>query len=231
MKSLSIFSIITLIILGVSYYIQQSVDGLINNAYEKGLSDCSPTELPPVVKEVEKVIEPEGIIVSLTIEDLYTTLTQRYSHISSTHRDLIMESIAKTADKHNISPLVIYSLIAVESSFRWWIQHPTVIVKHTESSKNVKARAVGLGGIVYEIWGPKLREAKIIETRSDLFNIEKNIQATGFIYSYLKLKPLHPKAHNPIESGLIRYFGGGYRSYFEKIDREIANLFRLKIYE
>lgn len=196
--------------------------------YNEKFNKCEPIK---IVKEVlvEVPAEPSGVIVALTIEDIYNDLASRYRHISKDNRDLIMKSIAKTADKYDVSPLVLYSLIAVESSFRWWIEHPQVTVQNHEG-KSVKTRAIGLGGIVFEIWGVRLKEAGVIDTKSDLFQIDKNIDSIGFIYSHLKSKTLHPKANNPIESGLIRYFGGGYRSYFDKIDAEIASMFRNKLY-
>ena len=187
---------------------------------------CEPVE---VIVEVPVEVEVKDYIVALTMEDMYNDLANRYPHISQENRDNIVLSIAKTADKYNISPLVIYTLIAVESSFRWWILHPQVTVQDYEGN-SVKTRAIGLGGVVYEIWGVRLKEAGIIATKADLFQIEHNIDAIGFIYSTLKAKPLHPKANNAIESGLIRYFGGGYRSYFDKIDTEIVNMFRNKLY-
>lgn len=183
-----------------------------------------------VVREVKVPTTPKGVIVNLTIKDLYNDLSTRYSHISSTHRHEIMEAIAYVSDKHNISPLVIYCLISVESSFRWWIQHPLATVQDY-NKKKVKTRAVGLGGVIYEIWGKELVSNKVIETKSDLYTIKGNIHSIGYIYSKLKAMPLHPKAKNSIESGLIRYFGGGYKSYFNKIDKEIAQLLKLKVYK
>lgn len=184
-----------------------------------------------IIKEIKVPVEPKGTIASLTMEDLYNDLKNRYPHISSKHRQEIMESIAKTADQYSISPLVLYSLIAVESSFRWWIKHPQVQVKSTETGKTVKTNAIGLGGIIYEIWGKELAKKGIIETKSDLYTIDKNIQSIGYVYSKLKSLKLHPKASNSIESGLIRYFGGGYKSYFNKINSEIVNLLNGKVYK
>lgn len=184
-----------------------------------------------VIKEVKVPTEPKGVIVTVTIEDLYNDLSSRYSHISTTNKQLLMESIAKSADKYNISPLVLYSLIAVESSFRWWIEHPKVTVQDTTTKKPVKTRAIGLGGVVYEIWGQELKSQSIIETKADLFSISHNIESIAYIYSKLKSQPLHPKASNQIESGLIRYFGGGYKSYFDKIDKEIARIIKGKVYK
>jgi hypothetical protein len=184
-----------------------------------------------VIKEVKVPTEPKGVIVTVTIEDLYNDLGSRYSHISTTNKQLLMEAIAKSADKYNISPLVLYSLIAVESSFRWWIEHPTVTVQDSATKKPVKTRAIGLGGVVYEIWGQELKSKKIIETKADLFSISHNIESIAYIYSKLKSQPLHPKASNQIESGLIRYFGGGYVSYFNKIDKEIARIIKGKVYK
>lgn len=184
-----------------------------------------------VIKEVKVPTEPTGTIVSINIKDLYEDLSIRYNHISVNNRLLIIESIAKTSDKYNISPLVLYSLIAVESSFRWWIDHPLVTVIDSETKKSIKTHAIGLGGIVYEIWGTKLKTEKIIENKSDLYSIQQNIESIAYVYSSLKLMTQHPKASNKIESGLIRYFGGGYKSYFEKIDNEIARIISNKIYK
>jgi hypothetical protein len=184
-----------------------------------------------VIKEVKVPTEPKGVIVTVTIEDLYNDLSSRYPHISTTNKQLLMEAIAKSADKYSISPLVLYSLIAVESSFRWWIEHPKVTVQDTTTKKSVNTRAIGLGGIVYEIWGQELKDKGIIETKADLFSISHNIEAISYIYSKLKSQPLHPKASNQIESGLIRYFGGGYVSYFNKIDKEIARIIKGKVYK
>lgn len=183
----------------------------------------------PIEVIVEVPVEVRDHIMELTVEDMYNDLSARYPHISQENRDTIILSIAKAADKYKVNPLVLYSIIAVESSFRWWILHPQVTVQDHEGN-SVKTRAIGLGGVVYEIWGIKLKEAGIITTKADLFQIERNIDAIGFIYSTLKAKPLHPKANNSTESGLIRYFGGGYRSYFDKIDTEIVNMFRNKLY-
>ena len=202
------------------------------SAYNKGFSEGK-AQIQFITKEkiVEKVVEPKGVIISLTIEDLYNNLRNKYPHVSAANRDLLMESIAKASDTYNINPLVLYSLIAVESSFRWWIDHPTVKVQDTATKKTVETRAVGLGGIVHEIWGIELKKAGIIETKADLYSISHNITSIAYVYSKLKELPLHPKATNPIESGLIRYFGGGYRSYFNKIDAQIASLLRSKVYQ
>jgi len=222
MKSYILYVILSIIVAVMTWAI---VDD-----YNKAFNKCEPITVE-VIKEVtiEVPVEPEGIIISVTMEDMYNDLSTRYRHISIDNRNLIMESIAKSADKYAISPLVLYSLIAVESSFRWWIEHPQVSVQSSEG-KPVKTRAIGLGGVVFEIWGDKLKEANVVSTKSDLFQIDKNIAAIGYIYSYLKSKPIHPKANNAIESGLIRYFGGGYRSYFDKIDAEIASMFKSKLY-
>lgn len=220
-----IIAFITAVIL-TGMTIQQLRKISYDNGYQAGKS-----EIAFITKErvVTKVVEPEGVITSLTVKDLYTHLATKYPHISSVDRDTIMIAIAKASDKHQLSPLVLFSLLSVESSFRWWIDHDLVTVENWEGHK-VKTRAIGLGGVVYEIWGKKLKDAGIIETKSDLYTIDRNIASAAFIYSHLKSLPLHPKATNPIESGLIRYFGGGYRSYFNKIDAQIALLLKSKVY-
>ena len=63
-----------------------------------------------------------------------------------------------------------------------------------------------------------------------MFDPETNIRATVFVYNELYKMKKHPKASTQDESAMIRYFGGGYKSYFVKIDRKIAGLIRAKLY-
>jgi len=169
--------------------------------------------------------EPKGNILSITMADLNDNLKTVYKHLSSKQRGIMLASIAKASDKYNISPIVIYGLISVESSFRTWITHKQVTIE------GKKDNGVGLGGIISIWWLDKLRKANIVETKSDLYNADNNIQAIGFILAEYKTMPLIKGTYDPITSALRRYFGGNYRTYSQKIKNQIGAIIFAKIYK
>jgi len=175
---------------------------------------------------VEKIVyrEPKGIISSITMSDLNEHLKNVYRHLSDEQRVIILESIAKTSDKYEISPIVIYGLISVESSFRFWITHKQVIIK------GKKDNGIGLGGIVPLWWLDKLRKANIVQTRSDLYDPANNIEAIGFVLAEYKQMPLIKGTTDKTTSALRRYFGGNYKSYSQKIRNVIGSIVFAKIY-
>ena len=181
------------------------------------------TQKPKVVYKVvykDKVIykEPKNSLVSITVDDLRYDLKNNYTHISKKNREVIINTILKVSEKYGISPIVLYSLIHVESSFRWWVLHKSVKIN------GKRERAIGLGGIVWSWWGDKLLKNKIVETKADLFNISNNIEAIGYILnSYYKM-PLKKGTSNKVISSLRRYFGGNYIVYTNKIQNKISKI-------
>ncbi len=160
--------------------------------------------------------------------DLLKDMNKMYPHLSTNVKKIIVKTILIESKKYNINPLIIYSLIHTESSMRPWINHKRVLIKIDGKKKYIQA--VGLGGIVWEWWGKKLKDAEIAEVRSDLFNPEINIKAVVFVYNKLYNKQKLKNAKSQDESAMIRYFGGGYKSYFQKIDKKIAQLVSTKLY-
>ncbi len=166
--------------------------------------------------------------VQFTKVDMQKDIILTYSNISNRVKKQIIDAIIKASSKYNINPLILYSLIHTESSMRPWIEHtPTYIVK---DKKKIKIRAVGLGGVVWEWWGDKLKANNIADVRSDLFDPTINIFATAFIYNEMFKKTKLKDAKTQDESAMIRYFGGNYKWYFQKINTKIAKLISTKIY-
>ena len=198
------------------------VTGLLLLAYF-----TQPPKTVYVEKEVERVVykEPKGVIISLTMSDLNQHLKTTYKHLSKAQRLVILEAIAKASDKYKISPIVFYGIIAVESSFRSWITHKQVVVQ------GKKDNAIGLGGIVSVWWLDKLREAGILETKSDLYDPTVNINAIGFILAEYKTMPLVKGTTDITTSALRRYFGGNSKEYTQKIENKIGAIIFTKIYE
>ena len=144
-----------------------------------------------------------------------------YNHLSESEKSEIMSSIFKYSDIYDVDPCILYAVLKTESEMHPKIEHNSTYIK----SLNKKIKAVGLGGVVWEFWGTKLRDANIAKIRSDLFEIEANIAASAFILNELKHLPKLPKAKNITESMLMRYYGSQTAGYHKKIYYRVAQLF------
>ena len=111
---------------------------------------------------------------------------------------------------------------------RFEIQHSltTIVI----NKKKLKIRAVGLGGVVWEWWGDKLKEAGIAEVRSDLFLPDVNIRAAAFVLNEMSKRELLKGTKSKDESMLRRYFGGNYKAYSDKIDKKVMSIVRPNLY-
>ena len=144
-----------------------------------------------------------------------------YNHLSESEKSEIMSSIFKYSDIYDVDPCILYAVLKTESEMHPKIEHNSTYIK----SLNKKIKAVGLGGVVWEFWGSKLRDANIAKIRSDLFEIEANVAASAFILNELKHLPKLPKAKNITESMLMRYYGSQTAGYHKKIYYKVAQLF------
>ena len=143
-----------------------------------------------------------------------------YNHLSESEKSEIMSSIFKYSDIYDVDPCILYAVLKTESEMHPKIEHNSTYIK----SLNKKIKAVGLGGVVWEFWGSKLRDANIAKIRSDLFEIEANVAASAFILNELKHLPKLPKAKNITESMLMRYYGSQTAGYHKKIYYRVAQL-------
>lgn len=183
------------------------------------------------LQEIEKeynIVTSSGSIVYVGKEDLLNDLMTHYPDVSTKTKITILETIISEAEKYNMNPLILYSIVYTESTFRYWLEHDlTTIIKN---GKPQKIRAVGLMGTVWEWWGDKLKDAGIAETRGDLFDPITNIKAGAFIYNEMYHMEMHKSARYKDESALLRYFGGDYISYVQRIDAKIAQFVRPALY-
>ena len=175
----------------------------------------------PVVKTIERI--PDSTVVHLDTSDIIADL-KTYPHLSAKHRDRILSAITTASSRYNINPLILYSIIYTESTFRWWLIHDIPKTKD-------KDQAIGLGGIRHSIWGDQLKSAGIIDVKSDLFDIEPNILAIAFIYDHYRSQPLLSGTTSADMSAMLRYFGGNHKEYFTRIDDKISSMIKVKIYK
>jgi hypothetical protein len=161
-------------------------------------------------------------------KNLLETNLKLYTKLSPIIQKLMIDTIIHEAKKYNINPIILYSLLHVESTMRFQIQHSLTTI--TIKGKKLKIRAVGLGGVVWEWWGDKLRKEKIAYTRSDLFLPDVNIKAVAFVLNEMYKKPLLKGTKSKDESMLRRYFGGNYKSYSDKIDLKVMSIVKPNLY-
>ena len=178
------------------------------------------------VKVVNKIVEvaPKGVLLSVVLADLQKDLQSNYSFLSQNQRQEILNSIIKSSNEFNINPLVIYSLISVESSMRWWVVSPTRTVMGSDKKKH-KSNAKGLMSVIWSIHGKALVDNNIIQKESELREINGNIRAGSFILSDMI------KRYKGLNQGLRHYFGVSpySKTYLRKIQRKIGSLVWFKM--
>lgn len=180
------------------------------------------------IKIVEiNVSIPTTSLVDVSRVDLTQNIMKHYPKVSKRAKQEIINTVFEESAKYSINPLILYSLLHVESSMRPWIRHSTVtVVVH---GKKVTTNAIGLGGVIFEFWKDKLIKADILESKSDLYDPIVNIKATAFIYNELyKRKLLKGTKYRDI-SAMRRYFGGNFESYSERIKSKISEITFSKI--
>lgn len=161
------------------------------------------------------------IILKFTKETILTDLA-KYDYISEREQKIIYNSVIKYSDLYKINPLILYGILFTESTFKTDIQHAKVNL--IIDNKKIQTRAIGLGGVVWEWWSNDLKENNIAQTKSDLFDIDTNINATAYIYTEMFKRAKLKSARTQTESALMRYFGGEYKWYSNRINSKIVQI-------
>ena len=174
-----------------------------------------------------KIISSSGSIVYVGKEDLLNDLMTHYPDVSTKTKIAILETIISEAEKYNMNPLILYSIAYTESTFRHWLEHAEAIVDI--GNKKTKIKAVGLMGITWENHKDFLQDLQIAETRGDLFTPEVNIKAGAAILNKYMDMELKSGAKTKTESALLRYFGGNFPTYVNRINNKITE-FTVKSY-
>jgi len=181
--------------------------------------------LPPIIKTVTKTVvkrvevAPKGVLSTVVLDDLKNDLTSNYPALSINQKAEILTAILKSSKEFNISPLVIYALIATESSFRFYAISPTRTVTGSDGKAH-KDNALGLMSIMWTIHNKSLIANNIISRRSELRQITPNIRAGTFILAKMI------KQYKGIDNALRHYFGiSKYaKIYLRKIQRKVGSL-------
>ena len=175
------------------------------------------------VKQIEYIEgEFDSLYISFQSEVSQADILKNYEYEVKNikkNQEKILSSILKYSEEYDISPIVLYSVIKTESEFLHHIEHPPVKLKSGKT-----ARAVGLGGVIWEFWGSKLKKEGIANSRNDLFKIEVNIEASAFVLKEFEKLKILPGTNNKLESALARYYGSAKRGYQDKIAKQMSKI-------
>jgi hypothetical protein len=167
-------------------------------------------------------------------QTLLNDMTERFSSISPRVAKIIVDTVIEEAKKYDINPIILYSLGVVESSHRYWIEHPKSLISIPQESgkgyKKIHAEAVGWGGVMWEHHYKMLIDKNIAKTRADLFYPDVNIRAAAAIYNMYFHMDKKDGVKNQDVSAQRRYFGGNYKSYSDKINAQVVELVNAEIY-
>ena len=180
-----------------------------------------PPGINTITKTVVKTVEvmPKGVLSTVVLDDLKNDLTSKYPALSINQKAEILTAILKSSKEFSISPLVIYALIATESSFRFYAISPTRTVTGSDG-KDHKDNALGLMSVMWTIHNKALIAGNIITRRSELRQIASNIRAGTFILAKMI------KQYKGLNNGLKHYFGVSKyaKVYLRKIQRKVGSL-------
>ena len=217
MKKYRVAIIILLVVLGMS--------GIYIN-YLLKLPPKVITKTKTLTKTVVK--EPQGVLLSVVLSDLQKDLQTNYSFLSQNQQQEILKAIIESSNRFKINPLVMYSLISVESSFRFWIVSAERTVTGSDGKKH-KDRAIGLTSVIWNIWDKQLKENNIISTKTELYQITPNILSGTYILSVLR-----DRYKGDMDKAIRSYFGLNSKYsqiYLRKIKAKFGSLAYSKIKE
>jgi len=182
---------------------------------------CEQTEVHVgSIKEMDKLIQEcqtkpvsKPVTKKVNMKDLYavSSLVDVYQNTPKDKREII-NAIMTYSMEYKINPMTLCALLAKESSLNKDANHRRVFVKvptkkHWTKIKTAQVKAVGLGGVIYEIWRYELKEIDI-HSRDALKDITTNIKAVALIlsiYQHERKQLRHTKTKE--ESALLRYYG------------------------
>jgi len=167
----------------------------------------------PTIGQKEKRERTTKSVNSNAIKDIMVVqrLVDVYPTPEGTKRKIV-SSVLRYAKEFNIDPVTLTAVLAKESSLNPGAKHAPVYVKvptkkNWVSYKSAHVTAVGLGGVIFEIWKYELAEIGI-KKRQDLFSVEGNIKAAALIlsiYTHERKQLKHTASKE--ESALLRYYG------------------------
>jgi hypothetical protein len=150
---------------------------------------------------------------------------KNFNHLSDAVASEIAVSIDSAYSKYAVSPILLHAIFRIECEYVFWVTHPTVTIKIR--GKMVTTNAIGLGGIIWEIWGEDLTRNGIASTKSDLYRPSVNVMATAYIVRRIITDniSINTNTHNILPILISRYYGQFDKNYEQKMRIVMSDLF------
>jgi len=178
-------------------------------------------------KTIDDLLKSKSFI-TVTEKAIMQDLKDNYPELSMKVKIKIITTIMEESAKYSINPLLLYAVCHVESTFRPWLEHEVRTI--TINGKQIKARCVGLMGISWENHKDLLRTSGIVESRGDLFDPVNNIRAGALILNEYFQMDMLKGAKTKDESALLRYFGGNFPVYVQRVEAKMFDVIRPNLY-
>ena len=149
--------------------------------------------------------------LALVEDDLKT-----YNHLSSNARQEILDSLYGAYKRFKVPIGLMHAVTRTESEYRFWITHPNVNVKI--HGKRVKTNAVGMGGIIWEIWGDTLKHFNVAYNKSDLYMPGVGITAQACVLHLIIAEVMadNVPVYNIVSRVQTKYYGAYAKEYMAR---------------
>jgi hypothetical protein len=163
--------------------------------------------------------------LELVKDDLET-----YGGISARMQNIIINSIKSSSEEYKVPIGLIHAILRVESDYKYWIDHPVIVVNGKQTC------AKGIAGIVWEYWKDSLNVNKIAEMESDLYSPEVSIKGCAYILRVILNRVVNSNSSNVLALRLAEgYFGNGTwggtdaTDYKNKLIRYTSDLWMIRM--
>ena len=178
-------------------------------------------------------IETDSIIVfvnnppyelALVEDDLKT-----YSHLSNNVRQEILDSLYGAYKRFKVPIGLMHAVTRTESEYRFWLTHPDVRVKI--HGKRVSTNALGMGGVIWEIWGDTLKHFNVAYNKSDLYMPGVGITAQACVLHLIIAEVMADSVpvYNIVSRVQTKYYGAYAKEYMARMKLVTSDLWIKRI--
>ena len=194
--------------------------------YDKLLSeDLIKTD---VAKEILVLAQSPPYELSLVEDDLKT-----YNHLSENTRQEILDSLYGAYKRFKVPIGLMHAVTRTESEYKFWLTHPTVTVSIYKKGKKerVTTNALGMGGVIWEIWGDTLKHFNVAYEKSDLYKPGIGITAQACVLHLIIEDVMNDNTAIPNIVARIqsKYYGAYAKEYIARMKLVTSDLWIKRI--
>lgn len=169
-------------------------------------------------------IENPPYELSLVADDI-----NMYDYLSPGVRQEILDSLYGAYKRFKVPIGLMHAVTRTESEYRFWIKHPDVVTKI--NGKMVATNALGMGGVIWEIWGDTLKYFGVAYNKSDLFLPGVGITAQACVLSLVTDEVMRENTSvaNIVARIQTKYYGAYAKEYMARMRLVTSDLWIKRI--